>query len=65
MTEAEIREMFHNVLQERGIYKKIGVERSYVSNWKGPRPASFAVMLEVLYKLNKITITANAEPGAA
>lgn len=59
MTEQEIKDLFFETLSERGISNKIGVGRSVVSHWKGDRPPTFALMLEVLFKLDKIKITAN------
>ena len=61
MTETEIKELFLQAIEARGIYAKIGYSRSVVYNWKSGRSAEPAVgiMLDVLYKLDLITISKN------
>jgi len=61
MTESEIKELFDQVIKERGIHNKIGYSKHVVFNWRN-RPgqeATFAVMLDVLYKLGLINVTKN------
>ena len=58
MTEIEIKELFTNAIQERGVYKKIGVTSDVVYNWKNNRggPPSIGQMLETLYYLQLIKV---------
>ncbi len=59
MTENEIKEMFFEAIQERGIYKNINVTRAVVYNWKNNRGSepSIGQMLDVLYRIGLIKIT--------
>lgn len=57
MTETEIKKLFNEAIQERGVYKKIDVSRDIVYNWKSNRSTpGLAEMLEVLYRLELIKI---------
>lgn len=63
MTIEQITEEFYKAIAIRGIYKELGVARTVVGKWKEPgRVPSLGIMVEVLLKLNRITITLN-EPG--
>lgn len=61
MTEAKIKEMFKEVVQDRGVYAKIGVSRDVVYNWKHGRGTAptLGQMMETLYRLDKIKIDVN------
>lgn len=61
MNEDQIKEMFLEVIQERGIYNKINVSRDVVYNWKHGRGTAptLGQMLEALYRLGKIKIDGN------
>lgn len=61
MTEAKIKEMFKEVVQDRGVYAKIGVSRDVVYNWKHGRGTAptLGQMMETLYRLEKIKIDVN------
>jgi hypothetical protein len=61
MTEAEIKEMFTEMIQERGVYNKINVSRDVVYNWKHGRGTAptLGQMMEALYRLDKIKINVN------
>jgi len=63
MTEGKIKEMFSEIVQDRGVYSKIGVSRDVVYNWKHGRGAAptLGQMLETLYRLDKIKIDVNNE----
>jgi len=63
MTEGKIKEMFKEVVQDRGVYVKLKVSRDVVYNWKHGRGAAPTIgqMLEALYRLDKIKITVNNE----
>jgi hypothetical protein len=56
MTEDRIKELFYQAIAERGVYKKLGWTMSKVSNYKTRLEPELGIMLEVLYKLNKISI---------
>lgn len=58
MDEDQIKEEFLKALQKRGVSKELDIHRSMVSVWKNKLP-SVGTMLEVLLKLNKITIVKN------
>lgn len=58
MTEIEIKSLFTEAIQERGVYKKINVTSDVVYNWKNNRGSapSLGQMLETLYHLELIKI---------
>ncbi|MDO5636252.1 MAG: hypothetical protein Q4G18_03285 [Myroides sp.] len=60
MKEAAIKEMFDQAIQERGVYTLLNVSRSVVSDWKTNRTKpSLGTMIEVLYRLDQISIIKN------
>lgn len=62
MTETEIKKLFNEAIQERGVYKKIDVSRDIVYNWKSNKTTpTLGTMLEALYKLELIKIVKNDE----
>lgn len=58
MSEIEIEKLFIEALQERGIYKSVGVDRTVISKWK-TTPPTIGTMLQVLLKLDKIKVVKN------
>ena len=63
MTTKEIESLFHEAIQEKAIYNKLeGITRNHICNWLNSRGAKPTVgeMLNVLYQLKKISITANS-----
>lgn len=63
MTNTQIEVLFKEVIQEKAIYNKLeGITRNHIYNWLNDRGAKPNVgeMLNVLYQLKKISVTANS-----
>lgn len=63
MTTTQIEVLFKEVIQEKAIYNKLeGITRNHIYNWLNDRGAKPTVgeMLNVLYQLKKISVTANS-----
>lgn len=62
MTETQIKEAFTTAIQEKAIYHQLkGISEDKIYNWRNGRgrKPSTGEMLEVLYQLNLVKITAN------
>ena len=61
MTPTQIEVLFKDVIQEKAIYNQLkGITRNTVFNWLNNRSVpSIGDMINVLYQLNKITISIN------
>jgi hypothetical protein len=59
MTEEEIRELYNEVINQRGIHNKLGLSRSYIYHLRNDVPPTLGLMLEQLLKLGKIKVELN------
>jgi hypothetical protein len=62
MTTEQIEVLFHSVIEEKAIYKKLNdISEDKIYNWRKGRGAKPTIgdMLNVLYQLNKISIFLN------
>ncbi len=59
MTIQQIEVLFNEAIQEKAIYNKLeGITRNNIFNWlNGRTTPSVGDMLNVLYQLDKITVT--------
>jgi hypothetical protein len=63
MTTAQIESLFYSILEEKAIYNELtGISEDKIYNWRKGRGAKPTIgdMLNVLYQLKKVTITANS-----
>jgi len=58
MTEAQVNEIFNELIQNVAQMEKVGVDRKlrYIYKNPGQRPTTFAKKLELLYKCDKLTL---------
>jgi hypothetical protein len=60
MTTEQIEVLFHSVIEEKAIYKKLNdISEDKIYNWRKGRGAkpNIGDMLNVLHQLNKIKVT--------
>jgi hypothetical protein len=60
MTTEQIEVLFHSVIEEKAIYKKLNdISEDKIYNWRKGHRAKPTIgdMLNVLYQLNKIKVT--------
>ena len=54
MEEQDIKELFYEEVNKRGVDKKLGATKDQVYRWRHTEDVSIAAMLEVLWKLDKL-----------
>lgn len=63
MTTEQIESLFNSAIEEKAIYKDLtGISEDKIYNWRKGRGAkpSIGDMLNVLYQLNKISVSVNS-----